>query len=216
MQLPTLLHPAGACRHGPPGGGSGRDDRRIGACSRREKPLVELLGGRRRPITAYASLRSMRPEPAATEAGEAAARGFSGVKLKLGTGPMSDDIAAIRAVREAIGERAELMVDYNQSLSVTHALSRVPALDDERLTWIEEPTRADDYLGHATIAAAARTPDPARRELVGTGGHGEEHRGRRLRPRNARRDEAGRRPRLADRGGAGRTGRTAGLEPHVP
>jgi mandelate racemase len=100
----------------------------------------------------------MRPEPAATEAGAAAARGFSGVKLKLGTGPMSDDIAAIRAVREAIGERAELMVDYNQSLSVMHALERVPALDDERLTWIEEPTRADDYRGHATIAAAARTP----------------------------------------------------------
>jgi mandelate racemase len=49
------------------------------------------------------------------------------------------------------------MVDYNQSLSVDEALARVPALDEKGLTWIEEPTRADDYRGHARIAAAART-----------------------------------------------------------
>ncbi len=49
------------------------------------------------------------------------------------------------------------MVDYNQSLSVEQALERVRALDGEGLAWIEEPTRADDYVGHAAIAAAART-----------------------------------------------------------
>ncbi len=31
-------------------------------------------------------------------------------------------------------------------------------LDGEGLAWIEEPTRAEDYAGHARIAAAARTP----------------------------------------------------------
>jgi len=61
-------------------------------------------------------------------------------------------------VRGAIGDRAELMVDYNQSLSVAEALDRVRALDDEGLAWIEEPTRAEDDRGHAVIAAAARTP----------------------------------------------------------
>jgi L-alanine-DL-glutamate epimerase-like enolase superfamily enzyme len=35
---------------------------------------------------------------------------------------------------------------------------RVKTLDGEGLTWIEEPTRAEDYRGHATIAAAADTP----------------------------------------------------------
>jgi mandelate racemase len=49
------------------------------------------------------------------------------------------------------------MVDYNQSLSVGEALDRVRALDSDGLHWIEEPTRADDYQGHARIAAAART-----------------------------------------------------------
>jgi mandelate racemase len=50
------------------------------------------------------------------------------------------------------------MVDYNQSLTVSEAIERARVLDHERLYWIEEPTRADDFLGHARIAAAAATP----------------------------------------------------------
>jgi mandelate racemase len=120
--------------------------------------LVQLLGGEPRPIPAYASLRTMAPGAAAEEAGEALARGFAGVKLKVGGGEFARDVEAIRAVRGAIGDRAELMVDYNQSLLVDEVLARVSALDAEGLAWIEEPTRADDYAGHAAIAAAARTP----------------------------------------------------------
>ena len=124
----------------------------------RDIPLVSLLGADPRPIPAYASLRTMAPGPAAEEAGDAVALGFGGVKLKLGGGSLAHDLEAIRAVRGAIGERAELMVDYNQSLSAAEALARVRALDGEGLAWIEEPTRAEDDRGHAEIAAAARTP----------------------------------------------------------
>lgn len=129
------------------------------ACAKAcEVPLAKLLGGNPRPIPAYASLRSMAPGPAAEEAGEAVARGFGGVKLKLGGATLADDLDAIRAVRTAISERTELMVDYNQSLSVDEAVHRVRALDAKGLKWIEEPTSADDYAGHARIAARARTP----------------------------------------------------------
>jgi mandelate racemase len=120
--------------------------------------LTRLLGGTPRPIPAYASLRTMAPGAAAEEAGEAVAQGFGGVKLKLGGGTLADDLDAIRAVRGAISTRTELMVDYNQSLAVEEALHRMRALDAEGLTWVEEPTRADDYAGHARIAARARTP----------------------------------------------------------
>jgi mandelate racemase len=41
------------------------------------------------------------------------------------------------------------MSDYNQSLSVNEAIQRARLLDGERLSWIEEPTLADDYVGHA-------------------------------------------------------------------
>ena len=121
-------------------------------------PLVTLLGGRPTAVPTYASLRSMRPASAAGEAEELAARGFTAVKLKLGGGDLDADLAAIRAVHDALGDGVDLLVDYNQSLSVDEAVDRVRVLDDQNLYWIEEPTRADDYDGHARIAAAAATP----------------------------------------------------------
>jgi mandelate racemase len=122
------------------------------------EPLVRLLGGEPRPIPAYASLRAMEPGAAAAETEQALERGFDKVKVKIGGGALADDLKAIRAVRAAAGDAIALMVDYNQSLSVDEALERARALDDEGLYWIEEPTRADDFAGHARIAAAARTP----------------------------------------------------------
>jgi L-alanine-DL-glutamate epimerase-like enolase superfamily enzyme len=52
----------------------------------------------------------------------------------------------------------EVMVDHNQSLSVPEAIRRVQLLEEEALVWVEEPTRADDFAGHARIAAECRTP----------------------------------------------------------
>jgi mandelate racemase len=50
------------------------------------------------------------------------------------------------------------MVDYNQALSVTDALQRGRALDQENIYWIEEPIRHDDYAGCASLAQALTTP----------------------------------------------------------
>jgi mandelate racemase len=126
------------------------------AARRRGLPLAALLGATPRPIPAYASLRTMRPHSAAAEAEELLGLGFTAFKVKVGRGTLADDLETIRAVRRA--GAVELMVDYNQCLSVEEAIERAHRLDDEGLTWIEEPTRADDYAGHARIAATARTP----------------------------------------------------------
>jgi len=50
------------------------------------------------------------------------------------------------------------MVDYNQCLTPAEAVQRLRVLDDEGLTWVEEPTLAHDHAGHAQIAREARTP----------------------------------------------------------
>jgi mandelate racemase len=129
------------------------------ACARAAgMPLARYLGGTPAPIPAYASLRTMRPDGAAAEAAELVAGGFRAVKVKVGRGDLAADLETIRAVRGATGDGVELMVDYNQSLSVGEAVERARALDHEGLSWIEEPTRADDFDGHARIAAAAATP----------------------------------------------------------
>jgi mandelate racemase len=43
-------------------------------------------------------------------------------------------------------------------LTPIEAVQRRRILDDEGLTWVEEPTLAHDYAGHALIAREARTP----------------------------------------------------------
>jgi mandelate racemase len=51
-----------------------------------------------------------------------------------------------------------LMVDFNQGLSLGEALHRCHALDDLGLSWIEEPIIYDNLDGHAQLAAELRTP----------------------------------------------------------
>ena len=64
----------------------------------------------------------------------------------------------IRAMRKAAGNGMTIMVDYNQCLTPAEAIERLRVLDDEGLAWVEEPTLAHDYAGHAMIAREARTP----------------------------------------------------------
>ncbi len=74
----------------------------------------------------------------------------------------------MRAVRQRIGDRATLMCDFNQRLTVNEAVQRGRALDDEGLYWIEEPVRHDDYAGYARIAAEVQTPIQTGENLVDT------------------------------------------------
>jgi mandelate racemase len=119
-------------------------------------PLARLLGGQLRRVAAYHSCGMGGADGATQDAEETAALGFSAIKFKIGYGDVAGDLAAIRSARLA-APSLDIMVDYNQSLDVTAAIERAKALENENLVWIEEPTTADDYLGHAKIAAAAGT-----------------------------------------------------------
>jgi mandelate racemase len=123
-------------------------------------PLARLLGASARPIQAYNSngLGLIEPAAAADEALELVAEGFLAIKMRLGRPIATDDSAAVRAVRAAIGPDIALMADYNQALGLVQARQRCGALDDEGLTWIEEPVRHDDYAANAQLRAALRTP----------------------------------------------------------
>jgi mandelate racemase len=129
-----------------------------GAARRAGLPLVTLLGGDPVPVPAYASLRSAQPAALADEAARARDAGFTSAKFKIGHGALATDLAVIRAGREAVGDQAEVMVDYNQTLTVAEAQRRVRVLDGEGLAWIEEPVATDDPHGSAVVAREARTP----------------------------------------------------------
>ncbi len=123
-------------------------------------PLARLLGGEPKPVPAYNScgLGMIGARDAPAEAERLLASGFDAVKLRLGYPGLNTDLEVVRAVRGAVGESVRLMADYNQSLSVAEATRRVQALGGEGLEWIEEPTSADDFAGHAQIRAKSPVP----------------------------------------------------------
>jgi mandelate racemase len=125
------------------------------------QPLAVALGGTRRSIPAYDSrgLGLMQPSRLADEAEKLLAdRGLRAVKLRLGYPTLAEDLRALRAVRARIPSDAEIMVDFNQALTVTEAISRGRALQAEGIAWLEEPIRHDDYRGAARLARALDVP----------------------------------------------------------
>ena len=121
-------------------------------------PLVRLLGGAPRPMPVYASLGMGGVDLAAQEAAEAAAAGYCAVKYKIGYPDVQTDLEVIRAAKRAAGDELVVLVDYNQSLDVPEAVRRGRLLDAAGIGWIEEPTTADDFAGHAAIARDVVTP----------------------------------------------------------
>ncbi len=121
-------------------------------------PLVRLLGGVEKPIRAYGAVGYDGVAGCAKSAEKWAKRGFTGIKAKIGYPTVQEDVAVVRAMRKASGDGMAIMVDYNQCLTPTEAVERLRVLDDEGLTWVEEPTLAHDYAGHAIVAREARTP----------------------------------------------------------
>jgi mandelate racemase len=64
----------------------------------------------------------------------------------------------VRAVRRAVGDDVILPCDFNQSLTVSEAIKRGRALDQEDLYWIEEPIVYDDLEGNAEVSRRVVTP----------------------------------------------------------
>jgi mandelate racemase len=125
------------------------------------QPLVQILGGARRPVPAYNSnglgLLPLKDLP--KEAVALVEEGFRAVKLRVGRPTAKEDVEALRLVKSAIGPSVTLMVDFNQGLTVAQALERGRMIDEEGgVLWIEEPVRADDFSGCRAIKDQIRTP----------------------------------------------------------
>jgi len=120
--------------------------------------VCRLLGGEEKPVPAYDSYGVIDPRKDAELLQNALEQGFTGIKIKVGTGDLRQDAETVAAVREAIGPDTRLMVDYNQSLTVPEAVRRIDHLAEYDLQWVEEPVAAEDLAGHATVRAKCRVP----------------------------------------------------------
>ena len=81
------------------------------------------------------------------------AEGWRAMKMKVG-GDIDDDVRRAGIIRSEIGPDALLMMDANQVWDVDEAIANMARLAEADPYWIEEPTHADDVLGHARIQRA--------------------------------------------------------------
>ena len=130
-----------------------------------ETPVYRLLGGTEGKLKAYASTAVRRPpEEMARHARALLARGYRGLKLRIGDSALDRDLAAVAAVRDAVGPDIAIMVDCNQAWrmpwdtrppwSFTRALRAAKALEDLGVYWMEEPLHRGDIAGMAALRAA--------------------------------------------------------------
>lgn len=84
--------------------------------------------------------------------------GARAVKMKVGALPIAEDVARVRAAREAIGPAVKLMVDANCAYRPYEAIQLARRIEQYEPFWFEEPIAPDDYEGHRRIAQATSIP----------------------------------------------------------
>jgi len=107
-------------------------------------PAWRLLGAESAsPVRCNATLTAGEPGAVAARAAVWAGHGFETHKLKVG---MPGDVAAVRAVREEIGERARIRVDANGAWTPSQAAVELGAMERYGIEVAEEPTSGLEEL----------------------------------------------------------------------
>jgi D-galactarolactone cycloisomerase len=128
------------------------------------KPVAKLLGGRLTRIPAYASTAEHRgPAERAESALALREEHFKALKIRIDRERVGEGVAAVSAVRDAVGDTMEIMVDLNQGWrmagDISPALPRsevrrlAERLRDLDVLWLEEPLAREDIAGYAALRA---------------------------------------------------------------
>jgi D-galactarolactone cycloisomerase len=123
-------------------------------------PLYKLLGGASKPIRAYAggiSLGWQDPGSLTEEAAGYISKGYRAIKLRVGDNPRAD-VARATAVRKAVGDEIEILVDANTGYKLDDVRRVMPAYDELQIGWLEEPFPAQDYRSYQAAATLGNVP----------------------------------------------------------
>ena len=127
-----------------------------------DTPCALLLGGRSERLLAYASTAELLP-PDERVRRIVALRdaGLRAAKIRFHHADWRDDLAVVEAVRDAVGNGFELMVDANQGWrmpgdrsprwDVATAARCARELERLGVYWLEEPLRTDDVEGYRAL-----------------------------------------------------------------
>jgi L-alanine-DL-glutamate epimerase-like enolase superfamily enzyme len=129
-------------------------------CKKQDKPLWQLAGGASDRCKAYCggidlnfSLDKLKKQ---TEG--YLAKGYNGIKIKVGQPTLEEDVERVKAIREMIGPDVVFMVDANYSMDVAQAVKAANAFKPYDILWFEEPIIPDHYSGYNDIAQQTGMP----------------------------------------------------------
>jgi L-Ala-D/L-Glu epimerase len=126
-------------------------------------PAWQLLGAESaREVRCNASLDAGEPAETAERAGEAARRGFTCFKVKVGAG---DDEGRVAAVRRSAGPEARIRVDANGAWAREPAVARIEGLAEVGLELVEQPSPTLEDL--ASIRSRVAVPIVADESVAG-------------------------------------------------
>ncbi len=129
-------------------------------------PIYQLLGGKqqeRLPVCASTHPKSADIDEMAAELAEHIEHGYQLVKVGFGKkghanlGKTADrDVAFVKAVRSAIGEKAGFIVDIGAKMhwTVPYAIQMAEAFYEYKLTWLEDVFQPENLIGFTHLRAA--------------------------------------------------------------
>ncbi len=125
-------------------------------------PVYKVLGGFRKKIRVYAAggyyEEGKTISDLVREMEGYIEEGFNAVKMKIGGASFSEDVERVRAVREALGEDIDILVDANNKWRAYEAIQFGRAIEEFKPFWFEEPVVPDDFDGCAEVRQALDIP----------------------------------------------------------
>lgn len=130
-----------------------------------KKPVYELLGGAyRKKIRVYASAGMSKPlNELIEEAKQYVDEGYLALKIRIGHEDPREDVELVRGLREALGDRVDIMVDAGQCYvdfpwDFNVALRVAREMEKCKVFWLEEPLHPDDVQGYRRLASLVDVP----------------------------------------------------------
>ena len=126
-------------------------------------PLYKLLGAYTDTVPIYGSggWTHFNVDELVAEQSGYVERGMKSVKMKVGKDfgkSEKEDIERLAAVRDAVGDDVEILIDANNGYYAKQAIRMARAFEPYRVGWFEEPVLADDIEGLAAVARATDIP----------------------------------------------------------
>ncbi len=122
------------------------------------QPVYRILGGFRERIRAYASTQACDDIASFVKLAESLVeRGFTAIKLHSWADP-DRDIELCRAIRQAVGDGIDLMIDPLGLYDRRGALEVGKAIDELSFYWYEEPIPEADVEGYIELCRRLDVP----------------------------------------------------------